>query len=268
MKNLIRIFALTFLIFTQAYSQKVEIKPFSIDKSDLIGDLKNLKAANPKLTIDDFVRDANLLFDKKGINFVVGFDSATCQKIDQIKKAQKDQTKPLNLQTTLKSSIGEAVALRLPEATFVKNECVSCNVILPFLEVTDTEFVTIVQGINLKFNLPANFFINEISLVDEKDYSAVKRKWKIPFKTVPLSISDDGNIVYLGFDEPELADLALIAFGEGSYQLYPRRNLDSTKKGTIVKDISSNTIAPNFAVMKFESPGLKQFVKFPVKCQN
>jgi hypothetical protein len=258
-----------FLCFVfSIYSQKVDVKPFSIDKSDLIGDLKNLKASNPKLLTEDFVKAANTLLDKKGINFVVGFDSATCQKIEQVKKSQKDPSLPLNLRTTLKSSIGEAASLALPEAKFQKTECFSCFVNLPFVEVTQNEFVTIVQGINLKFYLPTNFFLNEVSLVDEKDFSVVKRKWKIPFNGVPLSVSDDGNILYFGFEEPELSDLALLAFGEGSFQFYSKKDIDDTKKGTIVKDVSPNAIVPNFSYIKFESPEMKQVLKFPTKCSN
>ncbi len=216
-KNLIKILFILVCCVGSVFAQKVDIKPFTIDKSDLIGDLKQLKIANPKMLVEDFVKVANSLLEKKGINFIVGFDSITCLKIDQVKKSQKDQSLPLNLRTTLKSSVGETASLALPEANFIKNECFSCFVILPFLEVTQNEFVTIVQGNNLKFNLPANFLLNEISLVDEKDFLIVKNKWKIPFKTVPISISDDDDFIYLGFNEPELADLSLVAFSTGSF---------------------------------------------------
>ncbi len=268
MKILTKTFFVFFCFVGLTYSQRVDVKPFAIDKTDLIADLKSLKNSKPKMTTEEFVKDSNALLDKKGINFVVGFDSATCQKIEQIKKSQKHQSQPLNLRTTIKSSVGEAASLALPEAKFEKTECFSCFVNLPFVEITQSEFVTIVQEINLKFYLPSNFLINEVTLVDQKDFSFVKQKWKVPFKTKPLSISDDGNILYFGFEEPELNDLVLLAFGEGSFQIYAKKDIDDTKKGTIVNDVSPSFIVPNFSFIRFESPETKQVLKFPTKCPN
>jgi hypothetical protein len=258
----------TLFLFSQIKAQQVAIKPFSINQSNLIDDVKKLKISSPKITAEEFVKSSNSLLDKQGINFIVGLDANTCSKIEQIKKSQKSPDAPLNLRATLKSPLGEPAALLLPEANFSKNECLPCFVTLAFLEVTDKDFVTIVQDRNLKFFLPANFFVNEVFLVDEKDLTTVKSKWKIPFRTAPLSVSDDGNILFVGFDEPELADLTLAIFGEGTYQFYAKKDIDGTKKAVILKENQAKITAPNFAYIKFESAELKQTVKFPTRCPN
>lgn len=252
-----------------AHAQKVDFKPFSIAPSNLINDLKAAKSANPKLTTDEFVDTANSLLEKQGINFVVAFDAATCQKISQAIAAVKDKTAPLNLRTALKSPIGENASLLLPEVSFAKSECVPCFVKIPMLEAAPKEFVTLVEGRNIKFFLPSNFILNEASLVDEKDLSKVKTSWKIPFRSAPLSVSDSGNILYLGFDEPELKDLVLMAYAnEGVYRFAPKSDIDPEKKASALKDFPKDAANPNLAFTKFTSGETTQIVKFSLPCAN
>lgn len=267
-KIFVFLIALMCCVFNESYAQQVSIKPFSVNQSNLIGELKNLKTANPNISADDFLKSANSLLEKQGLNFVVGLDAATCQKIEQIKKTQKTPGAPLNLRATLKSPLGDAAALSLPEADFSKSECFSCFINLAFLEVTDKDFVTIVQDRNVKFFLPANFLVNQAALVDEKDLTTVLKKWRIPFGAAPISVSDDGNILYLGFEEPELKDLTLAAFSEGVYQFHAKKTLDTAKKRTILDKPPSANAAPNVSFIKFESSETKQIVRTPVKCQN
>ena len=249
------------------YAQQVSFKPFSVNQSNIIAELKTLKASNPNISYDEFLKNANSLLEKQGLNFVVGLDPATCQKIEQLKKAQK-KPGPLNLRATLKSPLGDAATLSLPEAEFSKSECFSCFMNLAFLEITDKEFVTVVEGSNLKFFLPANFLVNEASLVDEKDFTTIKKKWRMPIGAAPISVSDDGNILYLGFEEPELKDLTLAAFGEGVYQFHAKKDLDAGKKSAAMEKPQNVTVAPNVSFIKFESAETKQIVKAPTKCPN
>lgn len=270
MKNLkiSAVIIFTFFLFIQTQAQQVSLKPFALDQSNVINDLKNIRITNPKMAAEDFVKSANDLLAKQGLNFTVGFDSDTCQKIDKIKKTQKIPNAPLNLRATLKSPLGDSAALLLPETDFAKNECFPCFITLPFLEVTDKDFVTIIGGNNLKFSLPGNFLVNEVFLVDAKDFTTVKSKWKIPFKSVPLSVSDDGNILFTGFNEPELNDLALAIFSEGNYQFYAKKDIDISKKAVVWKDNPVKTTAPNFAFIKFVSDEKEQIIKYAANCPN
>jgi hypothetical protein len=261
-------FLTLFYMANQANAQQVTFKPFSVVQSNLINDLKALKTSNPKIGAEDFVKTANSLLEKQGLNFVVAFDADTCQKIAQAIADRKDKTAPLNLRTGLKSPLGETANLILPEVDFAKNECVPCFVRLPMFEATAKEFITSVEGRNIKFFLPSNFILNEARLVDEKDLTTVRTKWKIPFRTTPLSVSDDGNILYLGFSEPELADLALMAYGEGVYQFCAKSELDSAKKGVLLKDFPKDAGNPNLAYIKFTRGETNQVVKFSSRCGN
>ena len=248
-------------------AQKAEIKPFSLTQSNIVGELKAAKAANPKLTPEEFVKTANALLEKQGINFVVAFDAATCQKISEIIAKQKEKGAPQNLRTALKSPLGENAALTLPEVSFAKTECVPCFIRLPILEVTAKEFVTLVEGQNIKFYLPANFILNEAFLVDEKNLSTVRTTWKIPFRSQPLSVSDDGNILYLGFPESELSELVLMIYAaEGVYQFGTRSEMDASKKAVPLKDFPKDAANPNLNFLKFTSGETNQIIKFSTNC--
>jgi hypothetical protein len=264
----IQLFFVLVCLSASANAQQAKIKPLSVTQSNLINDLKAAKTSNPKITTAEFVKTANSLLEKQGLNFVVAFDPNTCQKISQAIANLKDKTAPLNLRTALKSPVGENANLLLPEVSFSKNECAPCFVRLPMLEATANDFVTLVEGKNIKFFLPSNFILNEAFLVDEKDLTTVKTRWKIPFRTAPLSVSDSGNILYLGFPEPELSDLALMAYGEGVFQFCAKSEIDADKKGVLLKDFPKNADNPNLAFMKFSSGETTQIIKFSTACEN
>lgn len=255
-------------IFSKSYAQQVSFKPFSVNQSNVIADLKALKTSSPQISTSELVKSANSLIEKQGLDFVVGLDAATCQKIEQLKKTQKNPAAPLNLRATLKSPLGESATLSLPEAKFSKSECFSCFINLAFLEITDKDFVTMVEGSSLKFFLPANFLVNQATLVDEKDFTTVRKKWRIPAGATAISVSDDGNILYLGFEEPELKDLTLAAFGEGVYQFFDKKDLDPRKKKALIEKPQNVSAATNESFIKFESAETKQIIKAPTKCPN
>lgn len=249
-------------------AQQMSVKPFSVTQSNLINELKAIKISSPKISDADFSKQANLLLEKQGINFVFAFDGATCQKIEAAKTKLKDPNAPLNLKTTLKSPLGESASLLLPEPIFDTSECVPCRVSLPVFEATTQDFVTSVEGKNIKFYLPSNFKINEVSLVDNKDLKTVKKSWKIPFRTTPLSISDSGNIIYLGFAEPELKDLTLLIYSEGVFQFAPKSEIDLDKKSALVKDFPKDAGNPNLSFIKFTMGEIVQILKFSTACGN
>lgn len=266
--KLILIITFALLFSATAQAQQVSIKPFAVSQTNTIEDLKKIKTANPKMTAEEFVKTANALLEKKGMNFVFAFDAATCQKIEQAKKSRKDPNAPLNLRTALKSVAGEPASLLLPEPGFEKSECAPCYVSLPVLELTEKDFVTVVEGNNIKFHPPQNFIAGEAFLVDGKDLTIVKSKWKLPFRTTPLSISDEGDILYVGFVESELSDLVLIIYNDGAFQFDARKNIDAAKKAVPVKNFPADAGNPNLAFIRFEKEKANQTIRFSRRCEN
>ncbi len=258
------VFAVSGILFP-VEAQQVTVAPFSLSSSTIIDQLKKIKSANPAISSKELVANANSLLQTEGLNFVIAFDAATCQKIERAKKNLKTSNDPLNLRAALRSVDGEPANLQLPEASFDKSECGSCFISLPLLEVTPKDFVVKVMGRNIKFHLPQNFVVNEASLVSGESNSTPTTRWKIPFRTTPLTVSEDGNVLYLGLAEPELKDLALVVFGEGSFQFAERKDADLERKGHPLKDASKD---PNVGLLKFQNTRAKHTVQYPLACSD
>lgn len=258
------VFVITGIVFPIT-AQQVTVAPFSLAPSTILNQLKKIRAANPDIPSKEFAAKANSLLQTEGLNFVIAFDAATCQKIELARKNLKNPNDPLNLRAALRSVDGEPANLRLPEASFDKAECGSCFISLPLLEVTAKDFVVKMMGRNIKFHLPQNFVINEAGLISGEGDSAALTRWKIPFRTTPLTVSEDGNVLYLGFSEPELKDLTLIVFGEGSFQFAERKDADLERKGQPLKDAPTD---PNVSFLKFDNTRAKHIIRFPLSCAN
>lgn len=245
----------------------VKMNAFQIRKSALIDQVKSLKAANPKMTTAEFAEAANALIDKNGLPFTFSFDAATCERLRKLKEQQKDPNAPLRLGATLKSVEAEGATLALPEPFFSPVECGDCYIELPVLQVTPRDFVTIISGRNIKFHLPGNFFTHEAALLDAKDQTTVKRKWKIPFRTTPIGVSYDENVLYLGFDEPELAELSLLVFGEGVFQIGTRTDAENGGKGKLVEENGNTASTSLERKIKFDRWGNSYLVRYKNTCK-
>ncbi len=221
--------------------QQVKMMPLPVTRSGFIDKLKQLKASNSKATAEEIIAAANELVDKDGIPFAISFDAATCEKLRKAKEQIKNPNGPLKLGATLKSVDADGAALSLPEPRFAAKECGDCYVELPLLSVTDKDFITKLLGQNIRFQLPSNFFTNDVLLL-AADGRTIKRRWRVPFASVPIGVSHDENVIYLGFPEPELSDLAIAVFGEGVFQIASRTEAEASGKASTLLDAKIKTI--------------------------
>lgn len=254
-----------FLSFS-LFAQMAKLAPFEVGKSTLIEQIKAVKAANPKLTAAEFSAAANALLDKNGVTFAFSFDAATCERITKIKNERKDPSAPLRLGATLKSVDAEGAALALPEPVFASAECGGCYIELPTLQVTAKDFITVIGGRNIRFVLPANFSVNEAVLLDAKNEVLIKRKWRIPFRSTPIGVSHDENVLYFGFDEPELSDLSLMIFGEGVLQIGTRADAENGGKGKLIEEQKSDNLLGR--KIKFDRWGNSYLIGFQNACSR
>ncbi|MGQ0541308.1 MAG: hypothetical protein ACT4O9_05575 [Blastocatellia bacterium] len=237
-------------------------------KSTLIDQLKALKTANPKMTATEFAEKANVLLDANGIGFAISFDSTACERLKKVKEQLKDPNAPLKLGATLKSVDAEGASLALPEPLFASTECGGCYIELPLLQVTEKDFITMIAGRNIKFHLPSNFHVNEAFLLDAKDQTTMKKKWRIPFRSTPIGVSYDENVLYLGFFEQELFELSLMVFGEGVFQITTRADAENGGNGKLVEPpilIRSN---PLTQAIRFDRWRNAYLIGFQRACQR
>ena len=231
--------------------------------STLIEDIRALKTANPKLELQKFVDEANKLLDKQGMNFSLFLDAATCAKIREAKSKQKDPNAPVMLGGTLKSVDGDRARLSLPEAQITTEECGGCYLNIPLLQITSTSFITVLLGRNIGFELPGNVASGRVGLVDEKGTGAARKLWAIPRRMRPIGVSHDENVVYLAFPEPDLQDLSLAVFTEGTFQIATRAEAEEGGKGEV--HLSSSSPAA-MRIMKFSRWGKIYYIGYWEPC--
>jgi len=243
--------------------QQVSMSPIAVRSSFLIEKIREIKALNPKFTPGQLSDTANQVLEKSGVSFGFYFDAATCEKIRKVKREQKDPNTPLTLGAKLKSVDADGASLSLPAPILTTAQCGDCYVEMPVLEITANDFVTVVGGHNIKFHLPSNFFVNEARLLDPADSSKVKRSWRIPFRGIPLGVTFDENVLYLGFNEPDLDQLSLAVFGEGVFQIATREEAEAGGKGAISE---ANPADPSVNVVRFDRWKNKYLVAYKPPC--
>lgn len=250
------------------YSQQVRMNSLAVSPSNIIEDLKKFKTDNPGASAEQLVNTANSLLDRQGFNYSFVFDENTCRAIAEARNKRKKSNEPLNLNAKLNSVAGEITSIVLPEERYEKSECGRCSVYLPVWEATEKDFVTFVQNINVKFYLPSNFTVNEIQLVSDKDLKTIVRRWKVPYRIAPLSITDDGKIIYLPLPDKELNDLVLMIYDEGVIQFEAKKEISSDKKGTILKNFPADAANPQASYISFGNSGIKQTLRYSAPCDN
>lgn len=243
-------------------AQQYSLSPFTIDSSPLTKELRSIRAANPKLTPDEFVDAANAALEKNGIGYTFYFDNTTCEKIEKAFAAKKPGDPPPNLRATLISVGGEKASLLLPQPN--TSPCTHCSVTLPVLQVTSSDFITLISGRNIKFLIPDGLLSDEVLLLDAANPTKTKKRFRIPFKAKPLGVLYDENGVYLEVPDPQFSDLALIVFDEGTFQFATRKEAESNGKPTVFDMGTSAESGASY--LTFQNRDKKLLVKFPKDC--
>lgn len=257
-----------FLVFgfsVPGWAQTVTMGAFDIAPPTLMADVKALRQANAKMTPAEFLTAANELLGKQGVPFTFTFDAASCEAIDKSIKAMKNAPPRVNLRTKLASVGGEPATLTLPPADFANNACGRCSVTLPVLEISDTEFVALMWGRNIKFKLPANFYTAEAALADPADAAKAATKWRLPYRAKPIGVSADGSIVYLPLTDPDLKAFALAVYREGVFQFAPRTEAELAGPG---KPSSVGSTPGKLSSMLFDTREAKQLVQYSEPCNK
>ncbi|MGB7201433.1 MAG: hypothetical protein WBD16_04095 [Pyrinomonadaceae bacterium] len=268
MKNkTVRLLSLVLFAFTpDCPGQMVSMMPFGVQESALVEKIGSLRSANPQITPAELAKSANDLLTKHGIAYKVYFDSATCQKIRGVKQSQKDPKAPIKLGASLQSTGAEKASLALPQPVLTTPECGDCYVEMAILEMTETDFVTLIQGHNIKFNLPQNFSVNKIHLLDNNDVSKKVRTWRVPFRAAPIGVTQDQSVIYLGFENPVLSALSLAVFESGVFEITTRAEAEEGGAGK--PDKTLQPVEPGTHIVRFDRWKTKYLLSYKPSCAN
>jgi hypothetical protein len=219
------------LLIPAIIAGQATIDPLKISESGLTGEIRSMRSRKPQLSPEDLAAAADDLLAKHGIGYRFSFDDVTCERLRRAQAQQKDPSAPVKFSATLKSVGGDSATLSLPSLDLASEQCGGCQARLPVLQITEGDFVTIIQGRNIKFHLPKNFISNIVVLYDSAEANRVERTWRVPFRSMPIGISHDGEALYLAFPESELADLALVVYEEGVFGIITRAEAEDGGKG-------------------------------------
>ena len=225
---------LTFAVGVAIFAQ-VRMDPHSVELSPLTDRLLEIKRDTPDLPPERFAEMADELLQKLGINFQFSLDQTTCAKLLAEKHKQKDPDTPVKLTGSLKSIGGARASLGFPAPPFDPTEWGGGYITLPVLEARRIDFVSVVRGRNIRFEMPSNFFAERIFLVDAADLNGVKQEWRVPQRMEPIGVTYDETVVFLSFVEPELADLSLLVYDTGNFRIGTRADAEEGGIGKIFK---------------------------------
>lgn len=257
-----------FFVLTAAFSLSGQVVTgLKVKSSDIFERLADKKAENSKISASDLATFANELLDKQGVNYEFSFDSNTCSLLDEKRKnLKKDQSKELNVRGTFTPEIGDKTTLFLPEVIFIEGNCKRCFVRLPVVAATEKDFMTIIQERNVNFLLPGNFSLETVALVDNVSPANVKRIWKVPSRTVPIGVSEDGKRLYLDLNINELNDLALVIYENGVAQFNVKKDLNLSEKAAPLKDFPKDSNSSSVSYISFGTGETKRTLKFSSPC--
>lgn len=240
MNKLAIILFIVMCCITSIFSQKVEMNPLAANESQLLKKLKSLRQSTPNLKPDEFVKKANEMLGEEALDFFLSLDSVTCAKVKAAYAAQTDKSKPLKLSANLQSSGAEKAKIALPDPIFDLDYCTGCYLKFALLEITDQHFVTKVMGHNIKLDLPAGIDATEAWLVDPTNSSNILKRWRIPSRLTPIGVSYDENVLYLDLNIPELTDISLAVFTEGTFEFATRTEAEDGGKGELANETLHN----------------------------
>lgn len=257
---------LTLLLSVSVFGQLVKINPFSVTASDSLEELKKVKSSNPNMTAQDLSEKGDSLIAAKGLNFVFSFNSELCQKVTEAVQKQKDKSNPIRLNAQINSVEGDIASISLPEIKFDSGGCGKCFVRMPLVEFNEKEFVTFIQDRSVRFYTPKNINYEEINLVETQNPLKVIRTWKVPFRSMPLAISDDGKMIVLDLPSSELKEIALLIYDDGTFRFYPKKDLDLSAKSEILKEVPGQTESAKTSFIKFIKGEQQHILKFNKNC--
>lgn len=194
---------------------------FTADYSDIFERLEEKKTANPKIKPEEFAAFANDLLARKGLNYEFELDQSVCKIVaERRKKLKPGQPDKIGGRFMLQPTTGNATNIFIPNIQ--ATPCGKCFATLPVIGADEKDFIVLIQNRNTGFLRSDKLILNEVAHVDNKDVGKTIRSWAVPFRSVPLGVSEDGESLYLPLPSKNTVELALIVYENGVVEFIPR----------------------------------------------
>ncbi len=252
------------IVFNATLFAQAKLNAFPIQSSTLIADLRQRKADNPKITAKELAVAGNEIIANVGVNYNFELSESNCKALSEVRKKLKPDQKMSALRGKLNQPQGSPVDIIFPDVNFTDN-C-GCYLNIPSLNVVETDFITKINGVNIKFNRPSNFK-QTVDLVDNTVVTRQIRRWYIPFPTTPIGVYEDGTILFLEFPDSEFKELTLAIYESGTIQIVSKSDWDLREKPKQLKDFPRDASNPNLNFISFGEGEKKRVLKFNSPCK-
>lgn len=218
---------------------------------------------------DKLAEFANSIIDTSGISYSFGINSKICDLVDkEFDKSKNRKLDQLFLNGDFIPQEGDKTTLKFPIGRDSKNPCGECSINLPLASATETYFMLILQKQLINFRVPTEFNYKKVSLVDNRNLSAVKNTWVIPFQTTPIAVSADGTILYTNLSYKDLDELAYQIFSNGIIQFTSKEKLDLKEETKYLENAPKDSIDNNLTYLSFGKGEQQRIIKFSAPCKK
>lgn len=234
---------------------------FTADYSDVFQLLAEKKSANPKIKSGELTRFANELLGQKGLNYEFELDPSVCRVVaERRKKLKSGESNKVGGKFLLKPKEGNPTNIFIPD--ILVTPCGKCFATMPVVAADENEIIVLIQKRNVGFLREDGLVLNEIVLLDNKDTNKINRRWKTPFRTIPLGVSLDGKRLYLPLPNNNLDELALIVYENGVVEFVERGAAELNDEA-----IQSSHTAP-FKLASFGTDDKKRVLRYAENCNQ
>ena len=234
-----------------------------IKPSDIIGELRKKKNANPTISPNELAVFGNELLKAKGYDFTFDWEPKGKKNEENLRKSSElnyENYLPFEYQFT--KADGEMQKFELLNNGF-NHPCYS-PIDVPVTQINEQTMTVISEGKEIKLKKPKDFGTEEFVLVNNAKKPI--RIWKTPIDATPVGISEDGKKVYFeswqfsqdqtqGYKESPI-DLAVEISADGSLKFVALNEIKSGKGEVIDYDKKPSP----FEISR------KQLAKFLVDC--
>lgn len=232
-----------------------------IPPANILNEVKNKIKNQPNLSPRELAAYANTLLAEKGFDYE--FDVCEIIGLERLQGTNLPST--LTYSHAMTQLGGPNITLSFIIQNLGAGACGECFSQIPMLQVTQQEMVVVSKGKRYRLKRPADFSLDEATLVDET-LKKVLQTWQLPYQTVPEGISADGTKLYLTLYGEQLNSLVLELSADGTAQFKARSDVNLQDGGEIIENAPKDPGNAYQVFTRFNVRGKKYIIKYSAPC--
>lgn len=252
----------TLLTLTSVYSYQPpsRARTLVVTPSNVLSGVAQRKQQQPAIIASELAQYANELVEKRGFDY--NFD--VCRAVQQ---RFRTKAPTWTVRNNLSLSDGRKLSVEFEVENPAEPEalCGECYTQIPSVQVTKHELLLVADGKQYRFRRPATFILDQAELVDAS-MKKVLRTWQLPYQTVPIGISADGEKLYLHIYQYELDDLVLELSESGKVAFRARAEIGLRDEGEWIENLPTHAAKTRLGFRRYQAGNKKYIIRFDPPC--